>query len=325
LFGRGERAHISVKKNVGGEHDYIFSFTKPLLFLQDGKENIKVELSKNTYDKKYYSSIDETETTAAVSITDGAHTFGYSLAYRNIIPTRKATESVLWESGPHFKSAFFHSWSLDTRDSAVLPTQGSKAKFATELAGFGGDVNHIRYSSTLQTHIPISSIFILSLALRFGHLQPLEGTRTSISDRFFLGGIDGFRGFEPKGFCPRSVPAHQRSRTSRSSDRSSYGDSLGGDSYYAASATLQYPIRTLPVGILAAQCYGSFGNCIGTVREGRVLHNLFKQEDTRVMMGIGLVLVHQMGLRLEVNYNFPVRRLETDVIKTLEFGITADF
>jgi outer membrane protein assembly factor BamA len=66
------------------------------------------------------------------------------------------------------------------------------------MAGLGGDVRHIKQTTSVGTSLPLGAGVTLSVGLRTGLHLPLS-KRSFISDRFFLGGIDTFRGFERSG------------------------------------------------------------------------------------------------------------------------------
>jgi outer membrane protein assembly factor BamA len=102
--------------------------------------------------------------------------------------------------------------------------------------------------------------------------------RSFISDRFFVGGIDSFRGFERNGmllvywlFGVHILGVGPRSR-SKCEHKSIKANSLGGDVFYVGTAELSVPIVELsPMGDFRLHLFTQFGNSVKFDDEGTAL------------------------------------------------------
>ena len=93
----------------------------------------------------------------------------------------------------------------------LVPPAGYGLRSETQLAGLAPDTNVLRFAKQhlmAKAAFPISASAALTLSAEGGLLLPWgAGARqapTSISDRFFLGGLGGgaLRGFDQKGVGP---------------------------------------------------------------------------------------------------------------------------
>ena len=68
------------------------------------------------------------------------------------------------DMGHSLKSAIKHTYTLDTRDTPILPSTGILAKFVNEVSGLGGDVRYDEQSG-LKTRSNVSCSCISGIAL----------------------------------------------------------------------------------------------------------------------------------------------------------------
>eukprot|EP01125_Pyxidicula_operculata_P013803 TRINITY_DN4581_c0_g1_i1.p1 TRINITY_DN4581_c0_g1~~TRINITY_DN4581_c0_g1_i1.p1 ORF type:complete len:456 (+),score=61.50 TRINITY_DN4581_c0_g1_i1:3-1370(+) len=327
-FGRGEKISGNVNQNSTTGTDYTVSFTKPILH---SKKINQIDASVFRFDRDYtlYSSHTEKVLGSSASVKSGHHKYTYECLLRDIELAPKATEAMLQEGGPHIKSSIKHEWQHDTRDNPIAPNEGHYVQIVQELAGLGGNVRHLKHVFVGQKIIQLKrdDYWILGLTTKFGTHFPLFGSRSFISDRFFLGGmgrgnVDTLRGFEEKGVGPR------------------WGkDSYGGDIFYSGSANLSYPLKVFPFGVLKGQLFGEVGQLFSlphhtkpwlTPRNSPNTTNQAERwwfhmsEGYRAVVGVGLVLATVVGLRLELNYTHPLFVGNRDKMKNFQFGISVD-
>ncbi|MES1922566.1 hypothetical protein MHBO_004080, partial [Bonamia ostreae] len=93
----------------------------------------------------------------------------------------------------------------NTTDDITLPTKGYFLKSNYELAGFGGDTAHFKYTTKHGSYfqLPKLSQFTIGITTNFGFIRafdsfmrPHKPKKSKLNDRFFLGGIDYLPGFK---------------------------------------------------------------------------------------------------------------------------------
>lgn len=120
-----------------------------------------------------------------------------------------------------------------TIDSYTRPSEGIYLKLSQNLAGAGGDVNFLRTEVEGRYYHEIMPDLIGMLRGRAGHIFGWGGQDVLVTDSFMLGG-ETIRGFAPSGWGPRDLTPGTRQ------------DALGGKTYAAVTAELQFPFPLIP-------------------------------------------------------------------------------
>jgi outer membrane protein insertion porin family len=192
-------------------------------------------------------------------------------------------------------------------------------KLQNELAGIGGNVGFLKNEIELQYNVPVLllSDFVFQASLRAGHMRPTQTLNavSSISDRFFLGGPLGLRGYHLFGAGPHSE-----------------GNALGARTYWVGGLHLYTPLPFRPGagGIgdrFRTHWFLNFGN-IGNfpfVYGDHYRNMALLLNRLRYSMGMGLVI--SLGeARFEINYVLPQGQQPGDKAeKGLQFGIGVTF
>lgn len=103
--------------------------------------------------------------------------------------------------------------SYDDRNSMIFPTEGTLAKFATELSdkGFASDFYYSKFTLELQHHVPVAEgedklRQFISGRILLGLAKPYKSTEElPISEKYFAGGKDTIRGFRYRGMGPHDL------------------------------------------------------------------------------------------------------------------------
>ena len=192
----------------------------------------------------------------------------------------------------------------DTRDHPVIPTRGARLHLETELAGFMGDVNHLKCTLESQLHVPLVLGYTGTVALRGGAVTTLAeqgNTHTWVTDKFYCGGPGSVRGFFADGI----------------------GRPMGGLMHWGAGLSLPRKLPFSPhiwgLGQFMRLHHfvnaGSLGNC----REDLA-------REPRVSVGSGVIINVANTMRMEINYALPLRHSPNDVLNHgLQFGIGVNF
>ncbi|MCZ8183303.1 MAG: outer membrane protein assembly factor BamA [Beijerinckiaceae bacterium] len=121
----------------------------------------------------------------------------------------------------------------NTLDNNSNPTQGTFAELKPEIAGLGGDSRFVRAVASARYYQSLWDDVIGMVKVQGGHMFAYGDDRLRVLDHFYMG-PDLVRGFAPSGIGPRD----------RNSDSS--GNSIGGTTYFGATAEVTFPIFGIP-------------------------------------------------------------------------------
>jgi outer membrane protein insertion porin family len=144
--------------------------------------------------------------------------------------------------------------SYNNLDNRKDPTTGWIATYKQDFAGVGGQSDFVRETAEARWFHPITEDFIGQIHLQGGQINGYGSKSLDIINNFMLGPTL-VRGFAPGGIGPRDIA---------SGLNNVQGSSLGGTSYYGASAEVDFPIFGLPKEIgLKGAVFADAGNLIG--------------------------------------------------------------
>jgi outer membrane protein insertion porin family len=326
FLGRGQYVRVAVGGGLNNARTYSLSFTEPYFLgyrLAAGFDIFRNETSSNDYYK--YEEQGVTLRVTAPITEELATTFRYTykqIKYTNdgaygddgIPGTADDRLSPIYNNmidhGAYTQSSVSQTLTYNTLDSQTLPREGIYATFTHEFAGIGGDSDfyklsgRARYFHTLSTE----SDLIGSLAVGAGYVMP-TGSNLNVFDQFTLGGRQ-IRGFKNDGIGPRTVQN---------------GDSLGGTTYFNASAEMTMPMPAVPqdVGLRlaafadAGTLYGNNVDKLGSAVEGTGM-------SMRASVGAGVMWASPFG-NLRFDYAVPVLKESYDKTQEFRFSMANQF
>lgn len=227
----------------------------------------------------------------------GSHELGYGLDWRQVYGLKHdASPSLRRSAGHSLKSALSHVWTSSTRDDMVFPTAGHFFRWSQELAGLGGDAQHIKNDIFGSIHLPIfktllSNPLSLTMSIHAGHLLPTSGSKSFLLDRFQMGGPSSVRGFKLNSLGPRDQD-----------------DALGGDLALEGGFSLSFPITPSTGDFVRGQFFSNFG-ILGSAEPSLSLADNFKDflaTPPSVSVGAGLLIRLSPSTRLELNLACPL-------------------
>lgn len=118
---------------------------------------------------------------------------------------------------------------LDFRDDPVEPSGGSNHLFGVELATplLGGDTAFNKYTFETSWYFPLGKKIVLAFGFRGGFSQTFTGFHElPLSERFFLGGARGVRGYKKDMVGPKDAD----------------GNPIGGDAYALGITEFRFPL-----------------------------------------------------------------------------------
>ena len=141
-----------------------------------------------------------------------------------------ASIAIQESSGITFTSLVGTSLTYDLRNDPKNPTKGIFLQAGVDAAGLGGDVQYISAMAEARGYYPITDkITFVSRAIA-GNIQGWGGQDVRLIDLFFRGG-ETIRGFDRSGYGPRDLNT---------------GDAIGGQTYWATTAEVRFPIPFVP-------------------------------------------------------------------------------
>jgi len=332
VFGGGETFEANVSFGTKTRRSFHATFTAPINRTLDAHG----ELSIFALDRDNTSYMSATETLrgaravlrrGAIGARAGQHEFGYEATLRHIgglKPT--ASLSVRTSAGTSTKSSLFHTWTSDTRDNAILGTRGLRTQLRHELAGLGGGATFYKAEGSLNASRVLYPGLLFSLGARAGFLRPLgdadgsSGTAPTLSDRFQLGGPTNLRMFRANSLGPRDD-----------------ADSLGGDVFWAAGASLITHLPRKPHWPVKAHAFLNAGQLESLhrphqgEREGHAAGPALQSSiaaalaQPSVSAGVGLIY-HLDPVRVELNFGVPLAARASDgTRKGVQVGIGLEF
>ena len=217
---------------------------------------------------------------------------------------------ALIDQGSYVTSSAGYSFVYSSLDSFQNPREGIYGRFDQQFAGLGGDAEYLQTTARVAAYYTVNTandIVVLG-QLGGGHITAFnDGLR--LSDQFFRGG-DIVRGFEASGIGPRNL-----------------GTSLGGTTYFNATAEVQFPLPGIPRsyglrGALFADAATLYGYDLTTPAAVTALG--INDKAIRASIGASLMWDSPFGpLRADVAY--PIAKEEYDKEQVFRFGVSTRF
>jgi outer membrane protein insertion porin family len=238
------------------------------------------------------------------SLRDGATLTNVSQAYQ-----------TAFERSPWTRSSITPTLTYNTLDDRNLPREGIFAEGAMEVAGLGGDAQFVKFTGEINYfHLLSDSADIIgSLKGGAGHMIA-TGDETLVIDQFFLGG-SRVRGFDTRGIGPRSELLPDGDR-----------DSLGGTTYFYASAEVSAPMPIVPRDIgLRVAAFADAGTLYGSeLSDPDKAGGVGFEQSLRASVGASIVWASPFG-PLRLDYAVPVAKEDFDDVQEFSFGAATRF
>lgn len=314
FLGRGQFIRLAAGGGFDDTQTYNFSFTEPYFLgyrLAAGFDLFKSSTSANSY-YDYEEQGGTIRVTAPIT-EDLATTLRYTYKEIDYIDdganSSNTAEPYLdaIDGSPWKQSILGHSIVYNTVDDRQNPHEGIYASFTHEYAGLGGDSEYYKAFIRARMFYTLSDEFDIvgSLAGSAGHVVAL-GDNLNVFEQFKIGGKE-VRGFDNSGIGPRMGD-----------------DSIGGTTYFTASAEATFPLPLVPqdlgfrgavfadAGTLYGSELASDGGAQGT------------SMSLRASVGAGVVWNSPFGA-LRVDYAVPVAKEDFDETQEFRFSMANQF
>lgn len=190
-------------------NDLEFSFTEPWLF----DRRLALTLNLFRRNRSYFSSLyDQRNTGGDIGIGVPLDTFSrFNISYglekikiHNV--SERASAFFQEQEGEFLKSAISASVVRDSRDSAFIPTQGTRASVGGMWAGgpFGGDVDVYNLEAQISTFWPIWYEHVFNIRAWTSVVEPHgSADDVPIFERLYLGGARTLRAWKFRQVGPK--------------------------------------------------------------------------------------------------------------------------
>ncbi|WP_426238294.1 outer membrane protein assembly factor BamA [Pararhizobium sp. DWP1-1-3] len=320
FLGRGQYIRLAAGRGQDSR-TYNVSFTEPYFLGYRLAAGFDIFQNENDYDDDNYSYEDKGFSLRVTApITERiSTTFRYNLTQMDYhgntavgagqdlsSPYINAINGSTWT-----RSSISQTLTYNSLDDSTLPHEGILASATQEYAGLGGTSDFYKLTGKAKWYYTVNddADIIASLAAGAGHVFNTGG-KMEVFDQFQLGQND-IRGFERNGVGPRS---------------GKYGDSIGGTTYFTASAEATFPLPFVSRdagfrGAIFADAGTLYGNEVDTTPDDQIQGT---NSSLRASVGLGLIWASPFG-PLRVDYAFPIAKEDFDRVQNLKFGISSSF
>lgn len=228
---------------------------------------------------------------------------------------------------PYLTSSVGYTLTYNSLDNNKDPTTGFYATFSQDIAGLGGDVKYVKTTAEARYYRPITGDFVGMVRATGGHIFAWGGDTLRFSDHF-NNSHTLVRGFATQGFGPMDINTNVYNNA----------NTLGGTTYWAATAELQFPLAFMPkeIGIKTAlfadvgQLWNYEGNLNISNPPGTTLSScgtpvcLYDADKIRASVGVSLIWSSPFG-PLRFDFAVPVAKDDRDRTQFFRFGGGAKF
>ncbi|MCP5081930.1 MAG: outer membrane protein assembly factor BamA [Alphaproteobacteria bacterium] len=314
LLGRGYFTSLATSLSFKRQ-SVDFSFADPYFLDQNMSAGVNAFTIET--DQQDESSFNSRETGGGFSfgfpISENARLrFSYGFTNRDIKRLGAAASAAIRVSaGVSNKSQVGVSYTYNTLDNPLAPTQGLRAALSADLAGVGGDVFFWRVSGKASYFHSITDGVVLNLKGSGGAMDGFNGKFSPVLDRFFKGG-NSFRGFERAGIGPRDTAG------------ATSNDAVGGQIFAIGTVETTFPLGLPEAFGVRGAVFTDIGTlfdapgpaaAFGTVRDSSTL---------RVSAGVGVLWNSPFG-PVRLDYAEAVQKHSLDKTQRIQFSAGASF
>ncbi len=335
FLGRGQYVRTSLQYGERAK-GIEFSFTEPYFMdyrLAVGFDVFYRETEPSTYITYGVDTIGTTLRAAARLNEELTLQVRYSIFQREITSTNStwSVSNAILESvfRTILTSQIGYTLTYNSLDNNKDPTSGVYATFSQDLAGIGGDSKFLKTAAEARYYRPLTGDLVVMVKGSAGHVFAYGGDTLRFLDHF-NNSHTLVRGFATQGFGAQDINTFITNGV----------NSLGGTTYWAATAELQFPLWFMPkeVGIKSALFVdvGSLWNYDGNLNPvvptppGPTTSScasavcLFDDRSIRASAGVSLIWSSPFG-PLRFDLGFPLAKGPFDRTQVFRFGGGAKF
>ncbi|UDG81898.1 outer membrane protein assembly factor BamA [Candidatus Vallotia cooleyia] len=196
------------------------------------------------------------------------------------------------------------SWSSDTRDNALAPSDGYYAQANAEYGTSIGTVHYYKADLQAQYYYAFDRGVVLGLNLKGGYGNGLDGKPYPIFKNYFAGGAGSVRGYESGSLGPRDQATN---------------DPIGGAKMIVGNIECMFPLPGTGYNrAIRLFTFLDIGNVWGTE------DNSTDKNSLRYGYGLGLAWISPIG-PLKLSLGFPLIKHNDDQYQKLQFQVGTAF
>ncbi len=242
--------------------------------------------------------------------------FTYTLSTRDIYNIAStASLYIQSEQGKTTLSQLGTTLTFDYRNNRIDPSSGEILSLSGDFAGLGGSAKYVRLEARGAYYIPLERLlgdkaWVLEFDGHVGKILGIEGYRTTLADRFFLGG-DSMLGFQTGGAGPHDTQ---------------YGDSIGGNFIWTQDTVLHFPLPVSPDLGVTGFAFADIGSLTGVspITVNGTTLGVYDNAAPRVSAGLGVAWNTPFGL-IDLSYAQPIKKYKYDQIEQFRVSFGTRF
>lgn len=311
FFGSGKRVSLAVDTSDASTR-YMLSYTNPYYTIDGVSRGYSLSYRETDFSvlnsSNYSTDRGRALVNFGVPISD-LDRFSIESGYQftRIQVGASAADEVKQfedEQGSEFHSlSLSMSWTRDSRDRAVFPTEGGRQRLSLETNFPGSDLQYYKIRYNQKRYIPLTKRLVFKLAGEVGYGDGYgDDEMLPFFNNFFVGGIRTVRGFKTNSMGPRD----------------SRDAALGGNFMLYGQMELLAPMPSEELGrTMRLKAFFDVGNVYQ-------VDKLDDISDIRTSVGVGLVWMSPVG-PLTFSWAVPLNVEDGDDEETFQFNLGAQF
>lgn len=311
FMGTGRRVSAAIN-NSSVNRVYSFSYSNPY-YTVDGVSRGFGAFYRET-DADEANIADYSTDTYGANVTYGfpiseynAFRFGFDADSLSLTVSDFASREIrdfVDQHGEDFKSVGASaSFSHDTRNRRIFPSQGGFQRLSAESKIPGSELEFYKITASAEHYVPLTRLFVLASKLEIGYGDGY-GDYSSLPffENFFAGGVRSVRGYEDNSLGPRD----------------SDGDPLGGSFKTVGKMEIVFPPPFMTESnSVRLNAFFDIGNVFPGAED-------FSGSDLRMSVGLGGSWLSPIG-PLAVSIAKPINDEEDDDTQAFQFSLGAGF
>jgi len=307
LLGRGQDLNFNFQGSASRQ-EFKIGFTEP--YFMERRLSAGFDLFQVTTDRQTDSSFDERKAGGTLKLgyvlaRDLSQSLKYQLKKTEIRNVDETASTLIKEQeGTNTVSQISQTTVFDKRDNRYEPKDGYVISLTNELAGLSGDTQHLRTRIKTGYFVSLFEDKVLAFIAESGHIIGIDQD-VNIGERFFLGG-QTVRGFSNSGIGPRDGITN---------------DALGGNSYYAGSIELRFPLGLGEELGINGSLFMDVGSLWGLDRDSS---DILDSSGIRASAGLGVSWATGLGL-MRVDFASALLKEDWDETEFVRFSFGTRF
>jgi len=307
LLGRGQDLNFNFQGSASRQ-EFKIGFTEP--YFMERRLSAGFDLFQVTTDRQTDSSFDERKAGGSLKLgyvlgRDLSQSLKYQLKKTEIRNVDETASTLIKEQeGTNTVSQISQTTVFDKRDNRYEPKDGYVVSLTNELAGLSGDTQHFRTRIKTAYFISLFEDKVLAFIADGGHIIGIDQD-VNIGERFFLGG-QTVRGFSNSGIGPRDGITN---------------DALGGNTYYAGSIELRFPLGLGEDLGINGSLFADVGSLWSLDRDSS---DILDSAGARASAGLGVSWATGLGL-MRVDFASALLKEDWDETEFVRFSFGTRF